>query len=253
MITHNITVYGPGCIRCTTLAENAQVAVQGMQGDYRITKISDPLQMADAGVFNTPALSLDGELLVSGKVLSPAQIRELLQTKKHAGCLCSCSADTVQPDIEPSSSIPCHCDSNRKHSGWKTALLIGGVGLLALAGIKQWQAPSQQHQETVFVPAEGSQEELVYFTFGKRCPTCLRMEAWTRTVAEQRRIPFRVQEADAKTVEQYGLTTKSLIFRKMKDGEESSWKKLDRIWELSRDEAALKNYVSEQIDSLIEP
>lgn len=64
MKTHNITIYGPGCIRCTTLVENTRIAVQEMQGDYRITKISDPLQMADAGVFNTPALSLDGELLV---------------------------------------------------------------------------------------------------------------------------------------------------------------------------------------------
>lgn len=252
MNTHTITIYGPGCMRCTTLEENARKAVQDMPGDYRITKISHPMQIADAGVFNTPALSLDGALLTEGRVLTSAQIRELLQKNIQGGCSCRCSVATASPDIESEPLQPCHGAQKNKRSGWKTALLIGAAGLLSMAGIKQWQTASESRQDTNVATADGNYEELIYYTFGKRCPTCLRMEAWAGTVAEQHQIPFRVQEADAGVVEQYGLTTKFLILRQIKGGKEATRKKLERIWELSRDEAAFKHYVSEQIDSYTE-
>lgn len=271
MKEHTITIYGPGCSNCNTLADNTRQAVQSMSGNYEITKISDPLQIAEAGVFQTPALALDGKLLTSGKVMSVEQIRNLLSKATTKGNICCCNNHTPEKPTEPdkaepseqscccgsSCSVPpepeqtCSCgagDSCCMRSGLKTALLLGGLGLMAIAGLRQLQAP-QPHEAApaTMAPQAGSTTELVYFTFGKRCPTCERMEQWARAVAEQQQIPFRVQDADEATVAHYGLTTKTLILRHVDNGEEKSWRNLDRIWELSRDEAAYKQYVAKQI------
>lgn len=269
MRNHIITIYGPGCSNCNTLADNTRQAVQSLTGNYEITKISDPLQIAEAGVFQTPSLALDGKILVSGKVMSAEQILKLLseaETKERNSC-CNRQAEETpaEPDKAEHSGQSCCCgtasvpttpeetcgrgagDTCCKRSGLKTALLLVGLGLLAIAGLRQLQAPEQHEAPATTAPQAGSTTELVYFTFGKRCQSCERMEQWARAVAELQQIPFRVQNADDATVAHYGLTTKTLIFRHLENGEEKSWRNLDRIWELSRDEAAYKQYVAEQI------
>lgn len=271
MKKHIITIYGSGCSSCSTLAENTRQAVQSMSGNYEITKISDPLQIAEAGVFQTPALALGSKLLVSGKVMNVAQIHKLLSEatpKESSSCCGSHAPETpAEPDKVEHSEQSCCCrgsssvttepvktcccgagDTTCKRSGLKTALLLGGLGMLAIAGLRQLQAPEQDEAApATSAPQTGSTTELVYFAFGKRCLTCERMEQWALAVSEEHQIPFRVQKADEATVAHYGLTTKTLILRHMEDGVEKSWRNLDRIWELSRDEAAYKQYVTEQI------
>ncbi len=272
MNTHMITIYGPGCCNCNTLAENTRQAVKSMSENYEIIKISDPLQIAEAGVFQTPALALNGKILVSGKVVSMEQVRKLLSeaTPKESCCCCSChdpeSSAYKETDKSERSEQSCCCgtssvptkpeetccretvDAACKRSGLKTALLLGGLGLLAISGLRQLQTKElHEAAPATTAPQAGSTTELVYFTFGKRCLTCERMEQWARTVAEQQQIPFHVQNADEATVAHYGLTTKTLILRQVENGVEKSWHNLDRIWELSRDEAAYKQYVTEQI------
>lgn len=88
MKTHKITVYGPGCAYCTTLAENVRKAVQKLPGSFEVDKITDPLEIAEAGVVQTPALALDDRILSNGKVLSVEQVCDMLRVVATADAPC---------------------------------------------------------------------------------------------------------------------------------------------------------------------
>lgn len=262
MKTTHITIYGPGCTRCTTLVCNAEEAVHTLPGRFEIEKISNPLEIAEAGIFNTPAIAINGAIVRQGKVLTVEQLRELIQDslakgqastatgkEESAACSCSCGCQGTDSNSKSPSNGERGAESQPGH-GWKTALLLIGFGALAVAALKQIQqeAPVEPVSTPSPVVTDNS-AELVYFTLGKRCPTCRRMEQWARDVAMEMGIAFVQKEADADHVNLYGLTTKSLILRYGQNGKE--WEKLSRIWELNRDETAYKQYVREQINAYI--
>ncbi len=63
-----IEVFGPGCSRCASLAENAKAAADKLGIEYEFSKVSDLSEMVKRGVIVTPALAIDGEVKLSGKV-----------------------------------------------------------------------------------------------------------------------------------------------------------------------------------------
>ena len=67
---HNIVVYGPGCAKCTALEDVTKQAVQELHLDASLEKVTDAMQFAVVGVLVTPALAVDGKVLVSGRVPS---------------------------------------------------------------------------------------------------------------------------------------------------------------------------------------
>lgn len=73
-----LQIFGPGCKRCRTLAQNTETAAKELGIDYEIEKVTDIEKMSAAGVFLTPALAVDGELKVVGKVPSPQEIKAML-------------------------------------------------------------------------------------------------------------------------------------------------------------------------------
>ena len=74
-----IQVLGTGCQKCTKLAESAEAAAVELGIDFEIEKISDINQIMAFGVMMTPALAIDGEVKVVGKVPSADEIKELLK------------------------------------------------------------------------------------------------------------------------------------------------------------------------------
>lgn len=71
-------IYGSGCAKCKTLTANAEAAAQALGIDYEVEKITDMNDIIDAGVMHTPALAVDGEIVVEGKVPSTDDIRDLI-------------------------------------------------------------------------------------------------------------------------------------------------------------------------------
>ena len=63
-------VLGPGCGRCEALHYITVTAVAELGLDARVEKIYDDAEMARLGVPSTPALALDGRVLISGAVPS---------------------------------------------------------------------------------------------------------------------------------------------------------------------------------------
>ena len=78
-----VEVLGPGCKRCDQLYENAQNAVAELDttGQIEVIKIGDINYFAKMGVFMTPGLIIDGEVISTGKVLSTNQIEQKIEEK----------------------------------------------------------------------------------------------------------------------------------------------------------------------------
>jgi small redox-active disulfide protein 2 len=75
-----IQVLGTGCAKCAKLKENAEQAVRQSGIEATVEKIEDINQITGFGVMMTPALAVDGEVKLVGKLASPEEIQELLQS-----------------------------------------------------------------------------------------------------------------------------------------------------------------------------
>lgn len=71
-------ILGPGCPKCEELAKRTENAAKALGVDYELEKIKDLNQMMSLGVFMTPALVVDGEVKVVGKVPSEEEIKEMI-------------------------------------------------------------------------------------------------------------------------------------------------------------------------------
>ena len=74
-----IQVLGSGCANCRRLAENVRVALEHAGIAAEVEKVEDVAAIVAAGVMATPALAVDGRVLVSGRVPSPSQVEALLR------------------------------------------------------------------------------------------------------------------------------------------------------------------------------
>ncbi|AGB42086.1 small redox-active disulfide protein 2 [Halobacteroides halobius DSM 5150] len=74
-----ITVYGPGCKNCVSLADNAKEAVEELGIDAKVEKVEDMAEIAKAGVMSTPGLAIDGKVKIKGRVPSKDEIKKLLK------------------------------------------------------------------------------------------------------------------------------------------------------------------------------
>jgi small redox-active disulfide protein 2 len=73
-----IKVLGPGCANCVNLEKAARQAVVDLGIDAEIEKVTDYAAIVGYGVMRTPALVVDEELVLSGRVPTAAQVREIL-------------------------------------------------------------------------------------------------------------------------------------------------------------------------------
>lgn len=78
-----IEVLGTGCKRCDQLYENARQAAASAGGGESIgvEKIGDISYFTKMGVFMTPGLVIDGDVIAVGKVLSVEEIKSKIEEK----------------------------------------------------------------------------------------------------------------------------------------------------------------------------
>ena len=73
-----LQVLGTGCPKCAKLAQNAEAAAKAMGIEYTIEKVTDINQILTFGVMMTPALAIDGQVRLVGKVPDVEAIKALL-------------------------------------------------------------------------------------------------------------------------------------------------------------------------------
>ena len=75
----HIKVLGPGCPKCAALAENVITAAEQLGIDYEVQKVTDLQAIMAHGVMITPGLVIDDEVKSVGKLLSPDDLKTLLE------------------------------------------------------------------------------------------------------------------------------------------------------------------------------
>lgn len=73
-----IQILGVGCPKCQQLAENAEAAAKALGIEYTLEKVTDINEIMKFGVMMTPALVVDGEVKVVGKVPAAEELKEKL-------------------------------------------------------------------------------------------------------------------------------------------------------------------------------
>ena len=74
-----IQILGTGCPKCTKLAENTEKAAKELGIEFEIVKVKDLNEIMEFGVMMTPALAVDGEVKIVGKVPSTEEIKKLIE------------------------------------------------------------------------------------------------------------------------------------------------------------------------------
>jgi small redox-active disulfide protein 2 len=78
-----IKVLGPGCPKCKTLIKNVTDAVSDLGIDANVVKVDDIVDIMAFGVMTTPALVIDGKVVLKGFVPSVTELKSMLAMKKQ--------------------------------------------------------------------------------------------------------------------------------------------------------------------------
>ncbi len=74
----NVQILGAGCPKCRKLAELAEEAARSLGIEYQIEKVTDINEIVNFGVMATPALVVNGEVKIAGRVPSVEEIKGVL-------------------------------------------------------------------------------------------------------------------------------------------------------------------------------
>ena len=73
-----LQILGTGCPKCKKLAELTEAVAKDLGIEYVIEKVADINAIMKFGVMITPALAVDGQVKVVGKIPSPDEIKKML-------------------------------------------------------------------------------------------------------------------------------------------------------------------------------
>ncbi len=155
-----------------------------------------------------------------------------------------------------------------------TAVLVAFVVVsIAFAIVKEVRkAPPSEETNLVATTsqdapaaAQSAPEKVVvyYFRGNARCPTCMKLEAYSREAVQtgfkqalnDKRLEFRVvnveEPGNGHYVDEYDLYTKSVVVVKMKGNERVRWTNLSRIWDLVGSKDEFVEYVQDAVESYL--
>jgi len=73
-----LQILGTGCPKCKKLAEVVEEAAKALGLDYELVKVTNIKEIMGFGVMMTPALAVDGQVKVWGKVPSLDEVKKLI-------------------------------------------------------------------------------------------------------------------------------------------------------------------------------
>ncbi len=74
----NLKILGTGCPKCTKLFQQTEEAAKSLGLEYTMEKVTEINQIMGYGAMMTPALVVDGEVKVAGRVPSVDEIKQML-------------------------------------------------------------------------------------------------------------------------------------------------------------------------------
>ncbi len=74
-----IKILGMGCSKCKKLTKLAEEAVSELGVSAKVVKVTDIDEIMDYGAMVTPALVIEGEVKVAGKIPSKEEIKKWIE------------------------------------------------------------------------------------------------------------------------------------------------------------------------------
>ncbi len=69
---------GAGCAKCKTTYRAIEKVVEENGLDVKLTKVEDIAEIINSGIMATPAVTVDGEVKIKGRVPSESEIKRIL-------------------------------------------------------------------------------------------------------------------------------------------------------------------------------
>ncbi len=73
-----LQILGSGCANCVRLANNVEAAAKELGMEFTLEKVTDIQAIVSAGVMRTPALVVDGEVKLYGRVPNVEEIKTII-------------------------------------------------------------------------------------------------------------------------------------------------------------------------------
>ena len=80
-----VKILGTGCPNCKRLEKVTRQALDGMNVEATVTKVTDMMDILSYGIPSTPGLVVDGKVVSYGRVPSKAETTVLITTAMAAG------------------------------------------------------------------------------------------------------------------------------------------------------------------------
>jgi small redox-active disulfide protein 2 len=77
------TLYGRLCNKSQLLEVHLSEAATVLDIDYELERVTETIDILTAGIMHTPALLIDDEIVVEGKVASFSELKKLLMASQH--------------------------------------------------------------------------------------------------------------------------------------------------------------------------
>jgi small redox-active disulfide protein 2 len=77
----HVKILGSGCANCVNLEKATRQAVDELGLDATFEKVTDYADIAAYGIMRTPGLVVDEQVLLSGRVPTAGQVKDLLATR----------------------------------------------------------------------------------------------------------------------------------------------------------------------------
>jgi small redox-active disulfide protein 2 len=78
-MTMKIEIFGTGCVKCKRLEKNVREALSDTGITAEVVKIEDIDAIMEQGIMVTPALAIDGDIKLMGKVPSVEDLVKLIR------------------------------------------------------------------------------------------------------------------------------------------------------------------------------
>lgn len=79
----NIKILGTGCANCKALEKAVNLAVEGLEIETSVVKEEDIVKIMAYGIMRTPGLVINEKLVLSGRIASISEIKEIILKEKQ--------------------------------------------------------------------------------------------------------------------------------------------------------------------------
>jgi hypothetical protein len=140
----------------------------------------------------------------------------------------------------------------------KVLLCAVAIGIVFMAGF------AMNHASAEGIENQPADSMVVYYFHGNfRCTNCYNMEQWTKELmattfkpqVDSGRLVFKIINTDEKEnqhfLNDYKLYTKSVVLSLVKDGKETRYDNLAKVWDCLRSKEKFQEYVQTEIEKYL--